>query len=214
MAKSDKTSFYHRTKNLQFPSSAVAASSSSLSSDHKPPPPPTPETLLHLRRQLAETRKLNAALRANHAQNAALLSDLTSLLSSSPPPATSAPKDHPTTSLAFLTQPHPHPTASLSANSTSAATTAPLTTTAQFVTSQLPALRQLVADLRPRLQTMQESGDKGVDWDGKREERRRYIETGVRRVVGRGGGGGGGKELQNGAERRGVEEVEALEGLF
>ena len=63
---------------------------------------------------------------------------------------------------------------------------------------------------------MQASGDnKGMDWDGRREERRRYIEAGVGRVVGRGGRGGVVvEELQNGAERRGAEEVEALEGLM
>lgn len=61
---------------------------------------------------------------------------------------------------------------------------------------------------------MQQSRDKGVDWEGKREERRRYIESGVARVLRRGGGvGTGGMEMQDGAERRGAEEVEALEGL-
>lgn len=54
------------------------------------------------------------------------------------------------------------------------------------------------------------------DWNVKREERRRYIEAGVERVVGRShhvGGGGEGGGAGAGAERRGLKEVEALEGL-
>lgn len=48
----------------------------------------------------------------------------------------------------------------------------------------------------------------GVDWESRREERRGYIESGVRRVVGKGVG-----EEEVGGERRGREEVEALEGV-
>jgi len=67
-----------------------------------------------------------------------------------------------------------------------------------------------VARLRPKLQELKEGAGSGVvDWDSRREERRRYIERGARRVVGKGGGGG--EEV--GGERRGKEEVEGLEGV-
>lgn len=46
-----------------------------------------------------------------------------------------------------------------------------------------------------------------MNWEGKREERRRYIEGRVRRVV---GGGEGGREVGGGV---GEEEVRGLEGV-
>lgn len=46
-----------------------------------------------------------------------------------------------------------------------------------------------------------------VDWEGKREERRAYIEGGARRIV----GGSAGEEV--GGERSGREEVEGLESV-
>ena len=66
-----------------------------------------------------------------------------------------------------------------------------------------------MAELRPKMQKLRGgSGDK-VDWESKREERRAYIESGVRRVVGKGTSGG--EEV--GGEKRGRGEVEALEDV-
>lgn len=116
----------------------------------------------------------------------------------------------PPNSIAFLTQP----------TSTSSNSRTPLTTSSQFATSQLPALRQLVADLRPKIRSLKDKGIDNVDWESRREERRQYIEGGVRRVAGKGGFGGGEGEAMmdsiagNGAERRGREEVEGLEGVI
>lgn len=45
----------------------------------------------------------------------------------------------------------------------------------------------------------------GIDWEGKREERRAYIEGRARRIVGKPKGEGGG--------RIGIEEVEGIEGI-
>jgi hypothetical protein len=45
----------------------------------------------------------------------------------------------------------------------------------------------------------------GVDWEGKREERRAYIEGRARKVVGKGGGEGWG--------RIGREDVEGIEEI-
>ena len=85
----------------------------------------------------------------------------------------------------------------------------PLTTNAEFATSQLPALRKLVAELRPKMRELNEGVVGKVDWEGKREERRKYIESGVRRVVGTGRGDGDGV----GGETRTRDEVEGLEGV-
>ena len=60
-----------------------------------------------------------------------------------------------------------------------------------------------------------------MEWENRREERRQYIEGGVRRIVGKGGFGDGGGEgegileslASKGVERRGREEVEGLEDV-
>lgn len=163
---------------------------------------PTPESILLLRRRLQETRKLNLALRSTHARNASLITQLNALLS--PPTAADSP------SLAFLIS-HTNPAAqSLNLSfSPSSKDATPLTTNAQFATSQLPALRKLVAELRPKMQELKDGPGGKVDWEGKREERRAYIESGVRRVVGTGREAG----ETVGGEMRARDEVEGLEGV-
>ncbi len=79
-----------------------------------------------------------------------------------------------------------------------------MTTRAGFATSQLPALKAQLEALRPKLQSLQGVVE-GVDWEGKREERRAYIEGRVRKVVGKTAGEGQG--------RIGREEVEGMEGI-
>ncbi|KAL8945725.1 MAG: hypothetical protein Q9222_007777 [Ikaeria aurantiellina] len=153
---------------------------------------PTPESILALRRKVQETRKLNLALRNTHANNAATISQLKSLLSA--PQSESEPSDPSTASLAFLTS---HPLSSTLNLSLTAAhndsaktkkTNEPLSTQAQFFISQLPALRNALEELKPRVKSLQEKvGD--VDWESRREERRAYIEGRVRKVVGSGGVG-------------------------
>ncbi|KAL8736906.1 MAG: hypothetical protein Q9181_002202, partial [Wetmoreana brouardii] len=148
-----------------------------------PPTSPTPESVLALRRKVQETRKLNLLLRTTHARNAATISQLRSILSA-PSPESELPSRLsaavPATSLAFLTS---HPSATQLAI---APFTAPalldkngerelLTEQTQFFISQLPALRQALVELKPRLRTLPEKiGD--VDWESRREERRAYIE--------------------------------------
>jgi len=167
-----------------------------------PPTAATPESILNLRRKLLETRKLNHALRTTHSKNAALISQLQAVLSPPNPAATFNSHDK-TPSLAFLT--------TASAVSASSPTKS-LTTNAQFATSQVPALRKLVDELRPKLQALKENGTKNVDWESRREERRKYIEGGVRKVVERDVGVAEGE--MDGVERRGREEVEGLERVI
>ncbi|KAL9129317.1 MAG: hypothetical protein Q9217_002188 [Psora testacea] len=170
----------------------------------------TPESVLLLRRKVQETRKLNQALKSKHTKNTALISQLHKVLStSSIQTSSTANATIQSNSLAFITQ----------ATMTSSTSQTPLTTSSEFVTSQVPALRQLVADLRLKLPLLQDISIDNIEWESKREERRQYIENGVRRVVDGGGFDGGvGEGMMDslasmGAERRRREEVEGLEGI-
>ena len=89
----------------------------------------------------------------------------------------------------------------------------PLTTNTRFVLSQLPALRAMLAELRPKLATLPTSADR-MDWDSKREERRRYIESRTRMHLERTGeiGMGDGSGVVKGRKIDG-EEVQALESV-
>lgn len=66
-----------------------------------------------------------------------------------------------------------------------------------------------MTELRPKLRELKEGPSGKVDWEGKREERRGYIESGVRRVVGTR------KEDEEGVggEIRARDEVEELEAV-
>ncbi len=66
-----------------------------------------------------------------------------------------------------------------------------------------------MTELRPKMRELQEgSAGKGI-WDGKREERRAYIESGVRRIV-----GNGREDVEAvGGELRARDEIEGLEAV-
>lgn len=55
----------------------------------------------------------------------------------------------------------------------------PLTTNTTFILSQLPALRAMLEQLRPKLATLPRSIDE-MDLDAKKDERREYIESRIR----------------------------------
>lgn len=196
----------HAEQNLQF---------------RPPPDAPTQASVSLQRRKLRETERLHTALQQEHSRNAALLSQLRSLL---PPPSTTDSTSHDESSpFAFLTT-HPlAPSLSLPTTtniSTSSAHNArPLTTTAQFLTSQLPSLRALLAKLRPSLQTLSRPLDASQtssgEGDKQRSERTRYIEERVRRHLERTGRGldGDGEEWVGGGRRVKGKEVEGLEGV-
>lgn len=179
---------------------------------------PTPESILHLRRKVQATKSLNLALRSQHARNAALLTSLRSLLN----PPSSSPSTFSSThpSLSFLAQ---NPSF-ISSSSTSSEQQQPLTQQATSAIAHLPALRTLLADLRPRLETLraaaikgeQDSGDGDRDRHSTREERRLYIESRVRKVVaGDGEGEGGvGEGLGGGGLRVAESEIKGLENVM
>ncbi|KAK3065519.1 hypothetical protein LTS18_006230 [Coniosporium uncinatum] len=214
----------------------------SLPSPNPQTPPPSPETLHHLRKKLLVTRTLHTTLLAEQARNAAILSQLQSLLSTSSPPS------------AFKTehQQHQQPSPPHSANPTTTTTTnantftflastpsaqalgikdltsaspndataqtepqqGPLAQNTAFTLSQLPSLKRLLATLRPALTALpqQRLGDN----EAEEEERREYIETQTMKIVERRGmraGQGDGAGSVNEGRRMGWDEVEALEGI-
>jgi kinetochore protein Mis12/MTW1 len=88
----------------------------------------------------------------------------------------------------------------------------PLKTNANFALSQLPALRSLLADLRPRLASLQTSTPR---IDGaraeRREERREYIEQRARMHLQRNGESSLVRDPAIAGKRIEPEQVEALE---
>jgi kinetochore protein Mis12/MTW1 len=179
---------------------------------------------------------LHRLLQAEAARNAALISQLKSVLS--PPSNASSnvvPKPKPTDTDKEDDNPHPlHPTFTFLAQKgtlshSSAAT--PLSTTTAFALSQLPSLKALLAELRPAMKTLSsppaardpniaETDEEGNENRKKswRQQRLEYIETQTRKFhegvrgleLGPQGEVRDG-EWQDRGRRVGVAEVEALE---
>ncbi|MCJ1285847.1 hypothetical protein MMC26_005189 [Xylographa opegraphella] len=163
---------------------------------------PTPASVLALRRKLQETNKLNLALEHEHACNTALLSELHALIGH---PSKAKGEDE-----AKSSPPDPAPLSFLAPHM-AGAPSQPLSTSAQFTASQLPALRTLVAELRPKLTSLPSAAER-VDWDSGKEQRREYIDGVVRRVVSENGVGEESGERDLGRTVAG-EEVRDLEGV-
>ncbi|ESZ97601.1 hypothetical protein SBOR_2002 [Sclerotinia borealis F-4128] len=148
---------------------------------------PTLETVTLQRKRLRETMKLNAVLRAEKERNEKTIAALKGVISSTPSPAKKIVKaedgtemeidaeDDGRASLAFLqkkgdlTKDGKHPIA----------------TTTEFALTQLPALRQLLDNLGPRLKELSEGngmdgmvGEQEKSW---RRERLEFIEKETRR---------------------------------
>lgn len=96
--------------------------------------------------------------------------------------------------------------------SMSASTKQTLTTNTNFALSQLPALQSLLADLRPKLASLQTTamGAQSVKAE-RREERREYIEQRARIHLQRNGEGAAVNDPAISGKRVEPEEVEALE---
>ncbi|KAH7066919.1 Mis12 domain-containing protein [Paraphoma chrysanthemicola] len=196
----------------------------------------TPETLFTLRRKLAETQKLNAALVAEKQRNEAQIARLRALLQPSVAPkresrnSTSPTKQtngqaaaEAEAPFAFLThtpaaqslglQPLSSPP---SATTASTESRAPLTTHTTFTTTQLPHLRHLLASLKPHLGTtaLPSSSKASKNAEEVARERKVYLESQSKRVLERRG-----VDTRDGVEgvcegrRPGGEEVRGLEGL-
>ncbi|KAK5047734.1 hypothetical protein LTR84_006399 [Exophiala bonariae] len=159
------------------------------------PPPengPTAESVQLLRQQLAASRAVSRALLEEQTRNEAILGQLRGIVGSTPGASNS---------LSFLT------TAAPLVQQT-------LTTNTNFVLSQLPAIRNLLNELRPKLAALREA--KGLlqadtAKEELRAERRQYIEQRTRMHLERNGQTLGEESAMVSGKRVDPEEVQALE---
>lgn len=161
---------------------------------------PTPEEVQLQRRKLHETTKLKAMLKAEETQNAAVLEQLRSLMGSDSKPDLS---DSP---FAFL-----HP----SQQAVKASPGQPINQDVQYALSQLPVLRQYIAQLKESLQTLPSARQREEDEDSSEAKRRRYLHSQSRRAVERRGiEPDGVASMMAGSGRKiGREEVEGMEAV-
>lgn len=121
---------------------------------------PTPESIQMLRRKLTASRALSKALLQEQKRNEAILQQLRSI--------TGTDGDH---SLGFLTSSTGAKNLGVSSGGQA------LSTNTTFAMSQLPALKSLLAELRPRLTSLKDSSASYESAkDELRQERREYIE--------------------------------------
>ena len=130
---------------------------------------------------MAASRTVSRALDAEYRRNDALLAQLRTLTTGQ---RQSAARGNVKQSLNFLTMTPSAQVFNISGNNSEQ----PLTTNTTFTLSQLPALRAILADLRPKLKTLQTT-NLGIDSakDERREERREYIEQRTQEYVARHG---------------------------
>lgn len=176
----------------------------------------TPEKLYTLRRKLAETQKLHAALVAEKTRNDAQIAMLKGLLT---PPADAGMKRESTSParnegaasngapFAFLTHAPAAQALGLQAlpqapspSSTAANGATPLATHTSFTTSQLPYLRQLLSNLKPHLASTALPANTprspSAESHDATRERKLYLESQSKRIL----------------EKRGVDTREGVEG--
>ncbi|KAJ5167482.1 uncharacterized protein N7482_006263 [Penicillium canariense] len=146
---------------------------------------PTPETIHAQRKKLLETRKLNRFLKDECAQNAAVISQLKSILSTVESAKTSDTTDESKTipakplDLSFLTSSSAARQLRVGVDAGTNPKHAPLTTNTTFILSQLPALQATLEQLRPKLASLPNSVD-NMETKSKRDERKEYIESRIR----------------------------------
>jgi kinetochore protein Mis12/MTW1 len=128
---------------------------------------PSPDAIQLLRRKVAASRKVSQALVTEQARNSAMLEQLKGMTSSVADAQAKA-----NSSFAFLAD-----TPSASIFNVSAKGQQTLTTNTKFALSQLPALRAILTELRPKLAELQKAG---LGHSGAREdmkaERKAYID--------------------------------------
>jgi kinetochore protein Mis12/MTW1 len=178
------------------------------------PPPedvPTQESVHLLRRKIMESKRLGRYLRAEASRNEAIIAQLKDLTTLEDAPESAKPSRTKEHDFSFLTS-------TTSAKALNVTTTTagfaqpPVTTNTKFALSQLPALQSLLADLRPRLASLQ-SSNTGIDGvrAERREERREYIEQRAKLHLDRHGDGASASHSAVSGKRVEPEEIEALE---
>lgn len=156
---------------------------------------PTADAIQMQRRKLAASRLLSRQLMQEQARNDAILQQLRALGN---PEADG--------SLAFLTQSAGARTLNVSTNDQ------PLTTNATFTSSQIPALKALLAELRPKLATLKDlSTGVGTAKAELQQERRDYIEQRTRAHVERYGGADADDAAALSGKPLDADEIQAME---
>ncbi|OJD19623.1 hypothetical protein AJ78_00480 [Emergomyces pasteurianus Ep9510] len=190
------------------------------------PNAPTPESISLQRQKLRETRKLQRALRQESDRNDAIITQLRSILyKDTHRPTPTEEKDGTTLTITSQTPTADAPDLSFLLTDPTARhlrigdvadpSHNPITTNTTFILSQLPALRAMLAQLRPKLATLPRSMEE-MELDPRREERREYIEgrTWMHLVRnGELGGAGNGHGVVVAGRRIEGKEVQALEGV-
>lgn len=167
----------------------------------------TPEELLQQRRKVQETAKLNAMLKAEEARNQAVIAQLRTLTGQ--PASTSQQANQPseTTSSPF----------SFLTTSTHTSTTAqPLSQNLQYAIAQLPALRELLSQLKSSLSSLPAARQARQDENSVEAKRRGYINAQSRRALEKRGvdvSGQSGAGVAGAGRRVAAEEVQGLESV-
>lgn len=168
----------------------------------------TPEELQLQRRKVQETAKLNAMLKAEEARNKAIISQLHTLTGQQPKDKQQAPQESDTASqspFSFLTtSPHTSPTAQ------------PLSQNLQYAIAQLPALRELLAQLKESLTSLPTARQARQGENSMEAKRRGYINAQSRRALERRGvdvSSQEGEAVASGRRRIAADEVQGLESV-
>lgn len=159
---------------------------------------PTPEAVQLLRRKVAASRTVSNGLMSEQAKNEAMLRQLRSVMAS-----VSLAQARATPNFGFLTN---APSAS-TFNVSGYGSQMPLTTNTNFALSQLPALKAILAELRPKLEDLQANGPghSGAR-DEMKAERKAYIDQRTMEHADRNGHASG--ENAGVAADRDIEEAE------
>jgi len=160
-----------------------------------------------------ETRKLQKALKATISRNSAVIEQLKSLTAIRVDPSDLQTKPGP---LAFLA--HSHSATQLGLSSSiggpvSDEKGAPLSTNVSFALSQLPALQNLLNQLRPVLGELNMSADLPATEADIAKERRHYLETQSRRTMERQGISTGNQTTELLGRIPSTDELAALEDM-
>jgi kinetochore protein Mis12/MTW1 len=165
----------------------------------------TPEELLQQRRKVQETAKLNAMLKAEEARNQAVIAQLQSLVGGQPSTTSQAPGADAGT---------PSPFSFLTSSPHTSTTTQPLSQNLQYAIAQLPALRELLAQLKTSLSSLPAARQVRLDENSMEAKRRGYINAQSRRAMEKRGVDVGGQSSEVGRGRRvAAEEVQGLESV-
>jgi kinetochore protein Mis12/MTW1 len=164
-----------------------------------------------LRRQAAASQNVTTSLLAESSQNEAIIAQLKALTSPRSPGEPAVAQTDRQPNLSFLNS---SPSARSFNVSTEQPAQQPLTTNTTFSLSQLPALKALLADLRPKLASLP-SAEHAVKSarDERRQDRRDYIEQRTRRHLERNGRARADNAVSVNGRKVDPEEVEALEKI-